>query len=186
MKPIFFAAALFALLSACTMPSFPIDADPIEITTETPDHFELPARFAVVRTVYGQTHAPREDEAALWENLAERYQNMGEFSVLVTAEGQYLGRDHEALVNAARAQRYNYILLVAISPATGSANISVLDVGSGGVMATAQAHSPESGRRGFFGGRIYNPRRLAYVTYRIANNSLPVVEQVLQGIIARQ
>ena len=65
-------AFFVALLGACSTPHFVGDAPPVPVTSQTPDHFELPARFAVARVVYGRTQAAGVEEEALWKDLAER------------------------------------------------------------------------------------------------------------------
>jgi hypothetical protein len=71
-------------------------------------------------------------------------------------------------------------------PATGSADVALLHIGSGGVMATARAVSPNGGRRGFWGGQIRNPARLERATLKIAQTIAPVVEEMLRGAATRQ
>ena len=78
------------------------------------------------------------------------------------------------------------MLLVAMDPLTGSADISLLHVGSGAVMATTRAVAEEGGRRGFWGGRINNPNKLRRVTARITRASVPKIENMFQGIVERQ
>ncbi|NRB00478.1 MAG: hypothetical protein HRU32_11765, partial [Rhodobacteraceae bacterium] len=84
------------------------------------------------------------------------------------------------------AQRYRYILRVAMEPSTGTADVVLIDVGSGAVMATARATSPIGGERGFWGGRIGNTAQRNRVTYEIAQATLPVVEDILRGAAQRQ
>lgn len=180
------AACFVALLGACSAPSFVGDAPPITVTSTTPDHFELPARFALARVVYGRTQAPGTKEAALWTNLANRAENLGSFTPLITKNAAYRFSNKSTLIKTARAQRYNYLLLVRMYPATGSADVALVNVGSGGVMATAQAISPMGGKRGFWGGRIRNPARLERATLKIAQTTAPVVEEMLRGATTRQ
>ncbi|WP_166415529.1 hypothetical protein [Cochlodiniinecator piscidefendens] len=177
---------LAVLLGACNNPSFVGDARPIPVTSQTPEHFELPARFAFARTVYGSPQTAGAEEMELWENLAERAESLGNFSPLV---GGVQLRTHGRaanLIETARQQRFNYLILVQMHPTTGAADIIVYHTGSGGVMATAQAVSPTGGRRGFWGGRIRNPARLDPVTLKIAHAALPVIEELLRGMTQRQ
>jgi hypothetical protein len=175
-----------ALLSACSVPAFVGDAPSVPVTNSTPDYFELPARFALARVVYGTTQAAGVEEAELWEDLADRAVGLGSFAPLITgkANGRYANRTN--LIEAAREQRYNYLLLVRMHPATGSADVSLFHVGSGGVMATVQAVSPAGGQRGFWGGRISNPARLERTTLKIAQATAPSVEEMLRGAGMRQ
>lgn len=71
-------------------------------------------------------------------------------------------------------------------PSAGSADIALYHVGSGGLMATAQAVSPAGGRRGFWGERIRNPRKFQRTTLKIAQATAPVVEEMLRGVVERQ
>ena len=71
-------------------------------------------------------------------------------------------------------------------PPTGSANVWLYDVASGGLMATAQAVFPTGGANGFWGGRITNPSRLDRVTLRIAEATAPKVEELLRGVAERR
>ncbi len=179
-------ALMIVLLSACAQPSFVTDAQPVPATSETPDHFELPARFAVARTVYGRPQAPGPREAAIWEDLASRAKGFGTFAPLIKNERSLRSPDRNRLVEAAREQRYDYLLLVRMYPAHGSAEIVLFHTGSGGVMATAQAVSPDGGQRGFWGGQIRNPRRLDRATSRISKAAAPVVDDLLAGVAERQ
>lgn len=182
-----YAIALsLAVLSACSTPSFVVDAEPVPVTSTAPDHFELPARFAVARTVYGRTQATGSAEAAIWEALTNRTASLGDFSPLVIQETGFGYSQKNTLVDNAREQRYNYLLLVRMDPALGTADIVLFDTGSGAVMATAQAISPDGGRRGFWGGRIRNPNRLERATLRIAEAAVPVVDELLEGVARRQ
>jgi len=181
------AIAFFAaLLSACSATHFVGDAPPVQVTTRTPEHFDLPARFAVARLVYGRAQTPAAEEAALWKELTERSKSLGSFTPLITGDPYGWAAQDETLIKAARQQRYNYLLVVRMHPATGSADVALLHVGSGGVMATAQAVSPSGGQRGFWGGPIKNPARLNRVTLKIAKATIPTVEEVLNGAVARQ
>jgi hypothetical protein len=182
-----FAIALsLAVLSACAEPSFVVDAEPVRATSTAPDHFELPARFAVARTVYGRTQAAGSAEAAIWEEMANRAARLGEFTPLVTPETGFRYSPKNTLVDSAREQRYNYLLLVRMHPARGAADIVLFDTGSGAVMATAQAISPDGGRRGFWGGDIRKPARLERATLKIAEAAVPVVEELLKCVAKRQ
>jgi hypothetical protein len=179
-------ASFVALLGACSAPHFVGDAPPVPVTSQTPDHFDLPARFAVARIVYGSTQVAGAEEQALWEDLAERSVSLGSFSPLVSdnARGWYsAGAD---MIEAARQQRYNYLIMVRMYPETGSADVSLLDVGSNGVMATAQAVAPSGGQNGFWGRQINNPARLERATLKIAKATIPVVEEILLGAAKRQ
>lgn len=178
---IFFFALL---LSACDAPNFVADAPKVPVTTKTPEHFVLPARFALVRTVYGKIEAAGTEEQAIWTDLASRAENLGTFTPLI-APPAYRWRSGK-LFNTAREQRYNYLLLMRMNPANGSADVSLIDVGSGGVMATTQAVSPKGGQRGFWGGEISNPKRLERVTLNIAKATAPAVEDLLRGVAQRQ
>lgn len=172
-----------AILSACSAPNFVTDAPVVPTTSTAPDYFELPARFAVARTVYGRPHASGSEEAAIWEQLANRSKDLGSFTPLVTQKTHFR---ESALVAHARQQRYNYLLLVRMDPALGAADIVLFDTASGAVMATAQAVSPNGGQRGFWGGRIRNPARLERATLKIAEAAVPVVDQLLRGVVKRQ
>ena len=90
------------------------------------------------------------------------------------------------MIEAARQQRYNYLIMVRMYPETGSADVSLLDVGSSGAMATAQAVVPSGGQNGFWGGQINNPARLERATLKIAKATIPVVEEILLGAAKRQ
>ncbi|MEP5758661.1 MAG: hypothetical protein ABJ327_04970 [Litoreibacter sp.] len=176
----------FALLTACEAPSFVGDGAIVPATSKAPDHFELPARFAVARIVYGSMQAASVQEAGLWTGVAQRFSNLGSFSPLVASVPRrgYARRDN--LIEIDRKQRYNYLLLLRMTPSAGFADVALIDVGSGGVMATVQAVSPSGGRRGFWGQRINNPARLARVTLKIAEATIPSVEEMLRGVAARQ
>lgn len=177
---------LAALLCACSEPSFVIDAPPVPAVTQTPDYFELPARFALARSVYGAYQPSSTDETALWSDLADKYDHIGEFFPLVLSGNRTLNLPENALLDAARAQRFNYLILVRMNPATGTADILLFHVGSGGLMATARAADPSGGRKGFWGGRINNPKRLEQSTLRISHASVPTVETMLRGVESRQ
>ncbi|MEM9344539.1 MAG: hypothetical protein AAGA87_15970 [Pseudomonadota bacterium] len=188
------ALTLAVALSACAPVNFVGDAPAIEVTSETPDRFELPARFAFARTVNGTVAAAGAREAKLWADLADQSQSLGTFTPLVSGETQrYRTRNHwrqiderrDVLIDAARAQRYTYLILVAMNSSTGTADISLLHVASGGVMATAQATSPEGGRSGFWGNGLNNPKRLERQTLRIARAARPVLAEMLQGVAQR-
>lgn len=185
MKHLIFA--LFAaLLGACSSPDFMIDARPVPVTTKTPDHFVLPARFAVARTVYGNLQAAGAKEQALWQDLLARSDSIGTFVPLITGDSRNWHRDEADLIKEARLQRFNYLLLIQMEPSTGSAEISLWDVSSGGVMATAQAVTPSGGQNGFWGNQINNPARLKRATLKIATAAIPVVEEILLGVVERQ
>jgi len=179
-------AAFVALLSACSAPHFVGDAPPVPVTSHTPEHFELPARFALARVVYGRTQAPSTEEEALWEGLAKRSESLGSFTPLITNDIRRWYDTEKDLIEAARQQRYNYLLIVRMYPSTGSADVALLDVGSGGVMATAQAVAKTGGQNGFWGGEINNPARLERATLKIAKAALPTVEEILLGAVNRQ
>lgn len=181
------AIAVFAiLLGACSPPHFVTDAPPIPITTRTPDHFELPARFAFVRLVYGRAEAAGAEESVLWADLATRAASLGSFSPLITGDATIRYQIERSLIADARSQRFNYLLVVRMDPETATADVALLDVSSGGVMATAQAAAPMEGRNGFWGGQINNPTRLARSTLAIAKAAIPVVEDILRGAAKRQ
>ncbi len=173
-------------LGACSAPSFVSDAQPVPFTSTTPDHFELPARFALARVVYGRTRAAGVEEAKLWADLANRTESLGSFAPLVVADSSYGYSSMKNLVETARAQGYNYLLSVRMFPGAGSADVSLLHVGSGGVMATAQAVSASGGQHGFWGGQIRNPARLERATLKIAQATAPIVEEMLRGAARRQ
>ncbi|MEP1586007.1 MAG: hypothetical protein ABJR46_06125 [Tateyamaria sp.] len=187
MKPMLFACCA-ALLSACAAPSFVGDAAPITITTETPEHFDLPARFAVARVVYGSTHAAGAEETSLWTDLADRATEIGSFTPLVIGESnrRHWSKPNLVLVENARAQRYDYLIKVQMYPSEGSAEVTLFHTGSAGVMATVQVASPGRGQRGFWGGRIKNPARLDRATLKIAKSTIPKVEDMLNGALLRQ
>ena len=175
-----------ALLCACSSPNFVGDAAPVPVTSTTPDHFELPARFAVARYVYGQTQTSGAKEAALWTDLAHRAKDLGSFTPLISSDQPYQSGPRTHMIESARQQRYTYLLVVRMNPSEGSADVSLVHVGSGGVMATAQATSPSGGQKGFWGGRINNPARLDRQTLKIAQSTLPIVEEMLRGAALRQ
>jgi len=183
---LFVAACFLIILGACSSPSFTGDARPVPVTSSPPDHFELPARFALARVVYGRMQASGAQEAELWTDLAKRAENLGSFAPLVVGGANYRYTNRNRLVETAREQRYDYLLLVRMYPATGSADLALLHTGSGGVMATAQAVSPNGGLRGFWGGQIRNPARLERATLKIAQTAAPVVEEMLRGAAIRQ
>lgn len=175
-----------ALMGACSSPAFVGDAAPVPITTQTPDYFELPARFAVMRTVYGRPQPAGAQEAILWNDLAARASSLGDFAPLVS-QLQFASRGQTArFIETARMQRFNFLILVEMKPSTGSADITLYHVGSGGVMATAQAVTPNGGQRGFWGGRIRNPARLDRATFAIAKRAVISVEEILHGATLRQ
>jgi len=182
----FVMTALVALLGACAPPHFVGDAPPVPVTSQAPDHFRLPARFAVARVVYGREQAPGIREQELWNDLAKRSASMGSFTPLASSDKNWRNTTAASLIEAARQQRYNYLLMVRMYPATGSANVELIDVGSGGVMATAQALAPGGGRNGFWGGEINNPSRLERATLNIAKATIPTVEEILRGAVGRQ
>lgn len=175
-----------ALLCACTSPSFVGDAPPVVVTSQTPDHFELPARFAFARIVYGATQAAGADEMALWTDLADRAEGLGSFAPLVAGVPLRMRGSRTNLIETAREQRYNYLILVQMYPSTGSADVVLYHVGSGGVMATVQAISHLGGMRGFWGGQIRNPARLERATLAIAQAAVPSVEDMLRAAALRQ
>ena len=175
-----------SVLGACSAPVFIGDFEPVPVVAQTPDHFELPARFATVRTVYGGIQPASGAEAELWGDLIERSESLGFFAPLVSEQGSIYRRNHQALLEAARNQRFNYLLLTEMNPTTGAADIKVYHVGSGGLMATAQAVSETGGRNGFWGGRIGNPGRLERTTLEIARAAVPVTDELLRGMLARQ
>lgn len=140
---------LAALLSACSTSSFVGDAPPVRMTDQTPGHFELPARFALARTVYGAAQPAGAEETALWADLVKRADSLGSFTPLVSGASLQAGSRQDNLIAIARRQRYKYLMLVRMHPETGSADVVLYHVGSGGVMATAQAVSPGGGQRGF-------------------------------------
>lgn len=185
MKALAFGISI-ALLGACSAPHFVGDAPPVAVTSRTPDRFELPARFALARVVYGRTLAAGAEEQALWKDLAGRSASLGSFSPLVTRDLEGWQIMEVKLVEAARQQGYNYLLVVWMDPATGSADVILLDVGSGGKMATTQAVAPSGGQHGFWGGEIRNPARLERATLKIAKATVPKVEELLRGIVERQ
>lgn len=175
------AMILFALcLSACDVPTFIGDAPAVAQSSATPEHFTLPARFALVRTVYGVPRAASAREAELWSQLSNRADEVGVFAPL-----RYNGRSGSAMFEAAREQRFNYVIVVRYLPSTGAAQIDLFDAASGGLMATADAVSDQGGARGFWSWRISNTARLDRVTYRIAEAAHPQVEAMLQGVIER-
>lgn len=191
MKPVMHIKAivvvcLAALLSACSMANFVGDAPPVPVTSQTPDKFELPARFAVARSVYGLTQAASAKEMVLWSDLADRAASLGSFTPLVSGLPLNMRGGENQLLKAARQQRYDYLLLIQMYPTTGSADVVLYHVGSGGVMATMQAVSPSGGQRGFWGEQITNPARLDRVTFAIAEVTVPAVEEVLKGAALRQ
>lgn len=175
-----------ALLGACSSPTFVGDAPPVLVTSQTPDHFELPARFAFARVVYGSTQAPSAEEAEIWTDLANQAQQIGSFTPLISGERNFRYTTVTNLTEIAREQRYDYLLLIKMDPATGSADVSLIHTGSGGVMATVQTVSPDGGQRGFWGGHIRNPARLDRTTLRIAQATAPSVEEMLCGAVERQ
>lgn len=177
---------LFVLLSACSAPHFVGDAPPVPVTSQTPDHFELPARFGLARLVYGRPQAAGAKEEALWQDTAKRLESLGSFTQLITGQDNGWHINEKDLISAARQQRYNYLLVVRMHPDTGSADVALLDVGSGGVMATAQAVAPGGGQNGFWGGEINNPARLERATLRLAKSAIPIVENLLLGAAERQ
>lgn len=131
-----------------------------------------------------QTAGPQEE--ALWADLAVRSGSIGSFSPLLTNDNGGWRVTEADLIKTARQQRYNYLLTVRMDPETGSANIALLDVASGGVMATAQALAPSGGQHGIWGGEINNPARLERATLRIAKAAVPTVEDILLGAARRQ
>jgi hypothetical protein len=175
-----------ALIGACSSPNFVGDAPPVPVTSRTPEHFELPARFAFARVVYGTTQTAGAEEAALWTDLADRSKALGSFAPLIGGVPLQVYGKYANLIETARAQRFNYLILVKMNPSTGSADIVLYDVGSGGVMVTMQAISPDGGQRGFWGGRIRKPARLERATLKIAKAAVPAVEEVLRGVAKRQ
>lgn len=178
---------LSVLLGACANPArFVADAPPVPVTSRTPDHFELPARFALARLVYGRAQPAGTKEQALWEDLAERSEGLGSFAPLVLADPNSWQVDGASLIKAAREQRYNYLLMIDMDPETGSSDVVLYHTGSGGVMATGQAVAPGGGQNGFWGNQINNPARLERLTLKIAKAVIPTVEQILQGALDRQ
>lgn len=182
----FIVTCFLVFIGACSAPSFVGDARPVSVTSSTPDHFDLPARFALARVVYGRIQAAGAEEKELWTDLTNRAESLGTFAPLVVGNSAYRYSNRDLLVETAREQRYNYLLLVRMYPATGSADVELIHVGSGGVMATAQAVSPTGGQRSFWGGQIRNPARLERATLRIAQATAPVVEEMLRGAAKRQ
>jgi len=182
----YLAAAIgLACLGACTTANFIGDGPPIEITEQTPDAFELPARIGLARLVYGQISPVGAREAALWEDLITRAKDIGTFQPLLPI-GMPGPLREDALISAAREQRFDYLLVVAMNPRTASADLLILHVGSGGLMASAQAVADQPGQNGFWGGQIRNPSRLRRVALGIAQAAQPEVEALLQGMIERQ
>lgn len=177
---------MLAVLSACAAPTFVADAPVVPATGKTPDYFELPARFAVLRMVYGSPQQAGAKEAEIWQDLAEKYQAIGHFSPLVQASNQLRRTETDSLIETARKQRYNYLFVVSMHPGEGTADITLYHVGSGGLMATATAADPNGGRNGFWGGYINNPKRLERRTLSIARATVPQMEAMLKGIAKRQ
>ena len=177
---------LAALLSACSVPSFVGDAPPVAVTSVTPEHFEFPARFAFARVVYGLSQSAGPEEMEIWTDLADRMEGFGSFAPLVAGETGLRHQYRSNLIETAREQRYRYLILVRMDPSSGSADVSLLHTGSGGVMATVQASASTGGQRGFWGGRIRNPGRLDRATLKIAKATAPKVEDMLRGAALRQ
>jgi len=175
-----------ALVGACDIPNFVSDAPPVAVTSRAPEHFALPARFALARVVYGETQPASAEEAALWTDLADRAKGLGSFAPLISGTPLQVYGKYANLIETARAQRFNYLILVQMHPSTGSADVVLYDVGSGGVMVTTQAISPVGGKRGFWGGEIRKPARLERATLQIAQVAIPAVEEVLRGVAERQ
>lgn len=178
-------ACLIALVCGCST-HFVADAPAVPATSETPAHSEFPARFAVARLVYGRPQAAGAKERAIWEALAERSQAKGQFAPLISDSAVPQRFQSKDLITTAHQQRFDYLLIVRMAPPTGSADVTLLHVGSGGVMATTQAISPKGGRRGFWGGHIRNPARLERKTYQIAQVAVPAVEDMLNAAAMRQ
>ncbi|MEO9514458.1 MAG: hypothetical protein ABJH45_26720 [Paracoccaceae bacterium] len=184
MKQVIFAC-ITALLSACT-PHFVGDAPPIHTVSKAPDHFELHARFAYARIVYGKVEPAGPEEAALWTDVTGRAAQLGNFAPLITDQASASWNDKRTLVDKARDQRFNYLLVVRIHPSNGSADVNLYHTGSGEVMATAQTPTPVAGKNGFWGGRIKNPGKLERRTLKIAQATAPTVEELLRGVAERQ
>ena len=110
-----------------------------------------PTYAALAPVVYGRIQAPGTEEEALWEDLAKRSESLGSFAPLIASDVSRWYVTEENLIKVARQQCYNYLLIVRMYPSTGSADIALLDVGSGGVMATAQAVAKNGGQNGFRG-----------------------------------
>ena len=178
---------LLVVVSACSLPpNFISDASPVPVVAQTPDHFELSARFAFVRSVYGRAQPAGGAEAELWEELIEDYSRLGTFSPFVGEYPIFYIHDRTKMLETARAQRFNYLIVTDMNPTTGAADVRLFHVGSGGLMATTRAVSEFGGQRGFWGGKIRNLRRLERATLRIARAAVPSVEKLLDGIEARQ
>ncbi|GFE51927.1 hypothetical protein So717_36800 [Roseobacter cerasinus] len=118
--------------------------------------------------------------------MANRSKTLGSFTPLTRKLPNTRYSQTKDLVEAAREQRFNYVLLVRMYPSTGAADVMLLHAGSGGVMATATAVSPSGGQRGFWGGQIRNPARLERATLKIAKAAMPLVEDTLRGATMRQ
>ncbi|MEM6311501.1 MAG: hypothetical protein AAF754_15780 [Pseudomonadota bacterium] len=176
---------LIALISGCDPVLFVGDSPRIQKTNQTPDYFELPARFAYAQLVYGASQSASAREAELWSELAGQAERIGTFNRLLATPRYHREGPKALLLDAALDQRFNYLLLLTMHPSTGSADIEFFHVASGGVMATATARSPQGGRNGFWGGRIRNPKRLERQTFRIAEAAMPVVVDMLNGVKER-
>lgn len=173
---------LFPLMVASDMsPNFVTDAPVVRATAERPEHFTVPARFAVLRSVYGRTALPSAQEAAIWADVLANASALGSFHMYT---GPFLTHLSVDRFGPLRDQRFNYLLTLAIDPGTGSVHIAVFDVASGALMAD-MAHVTDHRGRGFWGGRISNPNRLARLTTRIARDAGPHVTTLLDGIAAR-
>lgn len=177
---------LMVLLGACSNLSFVGDAQPVQETAEVPDSFDLPARFAFARVVYGTVQAPGAVEAKLWTDLAQANERLGSFTPLVGGPLARSFHSRKNLITTARAQRFNYLIVLTMRPSNGSADVELFHVGSGAVLATTQATSTQGGKRGFWGGEIRNPARLERTTLRIAQATLPLIQEMLTGIAVRQ
>ena len=175
------ALLLTLAVSACGGTHFTMDAPPVARTSQAPDHFDLPSRFAVVRTVYGQPAHASGPEALLWDGLAQTHENIGTFVPLTLPNSQRL----DAMAEAARAQRFPYLMILALEPGTGTGEARLIHTGSGAVMAAAHASTESGGRNGFWGGRILNTPRRDRVSLRIAEALAPEVEALLDGMQAR-
>ena len=187
------ALAAVLLLAACST-DFPMDASPVTVLAtppgdqaQAPAPLRLPARIGLARTVYGNLASPSGDERAMWEDLATRAASFG--SLVPLNAGLHVPDWTQSRIdnlrNLAAQQRLPYLLLVDLDPARGIASASFLDVTTGAVFATAEAASPDGGARGFWGGPIRNPDRLARVTGTLSRALLPEVEAMLTGLAAR-
>lgn len=173
----------FALLAGCASTDFVMDARPVALLDASPANqaaakLELPARIGLVREVDNRPRAAGPDEQALWENLIDQADHMGQF---VPLSLEY--HAHRTLRKTAADLRLNYLLVLSYDLRQGTAAAQFVDVATGAVFARSEI--TDTPRTGFWGGRINNPTRVERITDGMSRALAPEVANMLNGLTAR-